>query len=169
MVGGKFHLIEFFARKQRRIVRSTFSAELNGVAGSHEIARLICLSFASVRLPNASAHDLQLLETSGRLPRAIRILTDFYSILTALAKESVTLPSEATLILLLLSLKEALRSFSLRKLSWCDTKDMLADGLGTGAVSRQAIVIATTRGSWDPKYAAHTHMETVRREPRSLI
>jgi hypothetical protein len=169
LVGGRFHLIEFFARKQRRIVRSTFSAELNGVADSHEIARLISLSYASVKLPNASASDLQRLETEGNLPYSIHIVTDCFSIFTALSKETVTLPAEATLILLLLSLKECLRAWSLRKLSWVDTRDMLADGLGKGAVSRKAIVEACCQASWDLKYKAVSHLEKLRKPPRSLF
>ena len=46
--GGTFHVIEFYARKQRRICRSTFAAELNSMADSLETTRLIaCLLYTS--------------------------------------------------------------------------------------------------------------------------
>jgi hypothetical protein len=43
--------------------------------------------------------------------------------------------------LLLLSLQEALCSWHLRKIHWVDTRDMLADALNKGAVSRKALVL----------------------------
>ena len=169
VLGGRFHVIEWYARKQRRIVRSTFSAELNASADAYETARLICFSVSALYCAGITAKELQRREASGKLPFQITLVIDCQSIFDALSKEQVHLPSEATLILLLLSLKEAMRSFHLRCLAWCDTRDMLADGLGKGAVSRRALCDAFNTGCWNLKFAVKVHRERIHHAARSAV
>jgi hypothetical protein len=169
VLGGRMHVIEWYARKQRRIVRSTFSAELNAAADAYETARLICFSLSALYCSGITAKELQRREASGKLPFQITLVVDCQSIFDALSKEQVQLPSEATLILLLLSLKEAMRSFHLRCLAWCDTRDMLADGLGKGSVSRRALVDASNDGVWNLRFAVKTHRERIHHAARSAV
>ena len=157
--GGPCHFIEFFSRKQRRVVRSTFSAELNSAADAYEVGRMITWTYAAIWSPQMSMKDIQLAESHGKLCLQIHLFIDCLSILESLKQEVIRTPSEATLILLLHSLKEALTSGHLRWLSWCDTVDMLADGLNKGAVSRRALVAAFCSGSWILKHPVITHTE----------
>ena len=41
--GGDMHIIDFVARRQKRVARSTFNAELNGVMDSVETAKMIAM------------------------------------------------------------------------------------------------------------------------------
>ena len=85
-------------------------------------------------------------EAKGKLPYHIDLYIDCRSILDSLKQEIVRVPSEQTLILLLLSLKESLLSHHLRHLIWTATNDMLADGLNKGIVSRRALGEAASTG-----------------------
>jgi hypothetical protein len=78
----KIHWIEYYARKQRRVVRSTFSAELNAAADAYEVSRLISLTLSSLFLPaSCTARSLGSLEAQGKLPFSIDLYIDCRSIL----------------------------------------------------------------------------------------
>ena len=66
--GGDFMVVEFYARKQKRVTRSTFSAELNALSDAHEFGRLITLTLSELTRPLPSARALILLDEQGRLP-----------------------------------------------------------------------------------------------------
>ena len=51
----------------------------------------------------------------------------------------------------------------IRRLWWIDTRDMLADGLNKGAVSRKALFTALMKGVW------HVAHETVSNISRGII
>ena len=54
------NMVDFIARRQRRVVRSTFSAELNGLVDSVEQMLLLAVYVASILLrdnPNSGAYD----------------------------------------------------------------------------------------------------------------
>ena len=166
---GPVHIIEYFARKQRRVVRSTFSAELNACCDAYEIGRLVTLTYCSCYLPGRSAAQLQVLEHNGKLPMHIVLIIDCMSILETLKQEVVKTPSEATLILLLLGLKEALLSHHLKAIAWVDTRDMLADALNKGAISRRALVEASCLGEWVLKHPFVQHGEVVHRAVKAVF
>jgi len=58
----------------------------------------------------------------------------------ALKAEEVQVPSEQSLILPLLQLKESLRTTTLKSIVWCDTRDMVADGLNKGVIARRDLL-----------------------------
>jgi hypothetical protein len=60
-----FHVLEFFARKQRRVTRSTFSAELNGLSDAYEFGKLIAMTFSEIIQPYVIAKSLTALEETG--------------------------------------------------------------------------------------------------------
>jgi hypothetical protein len=47
-----------------------------------------------------------------------------------------------------------LKSWTLRTLWWCDTHDMLSDGLNKGLISRRALNEASLTGIWQLKKQA---------------
>ena len=49
-------------------------------------------------------------------------------------------------------MREHMSTHRIRKLWWIDTRDMLADGLNKGAVSRRALVKALTQGVWNVEH-----------------
>ena len=166
--GGRFHLMEFYARKQRRVVRSTFAAELQALADAYEIGRLVSLTVASTRLPLTTAKQLIDLEGCGGLPVLVEAVVDCLSVFAALAQDDVRTPSEASLVMILHGLKEALLTHNLRRLWWVSTFDMLADALNKGSVSRKALVDFGLSGEWVLKHAAKAFQE-LRHVPLSGI
>jgi len=158
--GGSLHFVEYFARKQRRVTRSTFSAELNGAADAVEVGRLITLTYCSIMMPRISSAALRAAEASGKLALEMDLVIDCQSIFDALATETIKTPSESTLVLLLHSLKELLLSHALRRLWWCDARDMVADALNKGSCSRKAIMVAACSGTWSLAHAAKCWQET---------
>ncbi len=58
----------------------------------------------------------------------IDAVVDAKSVFDSLCVADIKAPSEASLIMILLSIKESLRNWTLRTLWWVDTTDMLADG-----------------------------------------
>ena len=146
--GGKFHVIDFYSRRQRRITRSTFAAELHGLADSLEIGKIIAMAFTEIAIPNLSPAKLSHLEESGKLCFPIEAVIDAKSVFDALTVTDVKVPSEGSLIMILLSIKESLLCHTLKTLWWVDTVDMLSDGLNKGAVSRVALFQSSLDGLW---------------------
>ncbi len=150
--GNLLHIIMFWASKQRRVTRSTFSAELNSLVDAIEFAKQLAMLMAEIISPQASAVALIRLEERGELPLKIVGVIDAQSVFDALRAAELKTPSEGSLMLLLCGLKEMLRSGLLRRLFWCDTSDMLADGLGKGTVSRAALMAVGETGEWLLRY-----------------
>ena len=157
--GSIVHVLEFYARKQKRVCRSTFAAELNGIADAVEIARLINFTIACCYRPFTTPLELQQLEDNNQLPLAIEVYTDCRSVYDALAAEDVRTPTESSLVLILHVLKELLRSRLISKLTWVHTDDMLADGLTKGGVSRKALFTFSLSGRWKLKHECRSHSE----------
>ena len=160
--GGRLHPVEYYSRKQRRVCRSTFAAELNGAVDAFETARLISITWSSIYMPGSTAEQIKTAEFAGKLPMPVDLYIDCYSILDSLKQEQVRTPAESTLILVLLSLKESLCSGMLRTLIWLDTRDQLADGLTKGAISRKALCEAFVTGKWKLAYKFEAFRELVR-------
>jgi len=158
--GGRIHLIEYYSRKQRRVTRSTFAAELHSLIDAVESAKVISHAFAELMsakpLPPA---ELIALEESGNLPIAIHACVDAQSVFDALKSADTRAPLEGSLVMCLLQLKEQMRTGTLTKLWWIDTLDMLADGLNKGCVSRAAILTACATGKWELKHKCMGHVE----------
>ena len=158
---GLIHILEFWARKQRRVTRSTFSAELNSLIDSVEFAKLLAMILAEIISPQPDALAVRRLEEAGKLPCNIIAVIDAQSVFDSLASPEIRPPSESSLIMLLCSLKEQLRSGLIRRLFWVDTLDMIADGLGKGSVSRQALLSLGNTGEWRLQFAPKGFSEAV--------
>ena len=156
---GIMHLLEFYSRKQRRVTRSTYAAELNALADAYEIGRLVSLTVSSVILGPVPARELLLREEQGKLPLPIHCAIDCFSVFESLSQEDLRMPSEASLILILHGLKEALLCHNLRELFWIATEDMLSDGLNKGAVSREALIRFGLTGKWSLSKPCKRHYE----------
>jgi hypothetical protein len=157
--GGTLHVWEFYARKQRRVCRSTFAAELHSLSDAVEMGKLCAIAATELYLPGISAAELSSLERKGQLYFEQEACTDAKSLFDALASKDTKLPLEASLIVVLLQLKESLLSHSLKRLWWTDTRDMTADGLNKGAVGRDALLTLGNSGSWKLLYEAISHSE----------
>eukprot|EP00971_Amphidinium_carterae_P351893 6492325-Amphidinium_carterae.1 len=144
--GGVFHVLEFYSRKQKRVTRSTFAAELHALADAIEMGRLIRSAILEVTHGAENAFALSSLEGCSSSPW-LEACVDAKSVYTALAAMDVSVPTEASLILVLLQLRELLMSGSLTALWWINTETMVADGMNKGTVKRDAL-LALGAGRW---------------------
>lgn len=162
-VGGHIQMIEFFSRRQRRVVRSTFGAELGSAADGVEIGKLIAYTLAELIIPNLTTAQIIRLDETGGLPVPIQLVTDCRSLYDALKVDDTSIPSESSLLMPLLQLKENLRTGTLQSIVWCDTRDMAADGLNKGCINRQALLQLATTALWSLNHPVHVHSESHRK------
>ena len=104
------------------------------------------------------------IEETGQLSIAIEAVIDAKSVFDSLAATDIKTPSEASLIMILLSIKESLCSYTLKTLWWVDTVDMLSDGLNKGAVPRTAL-LQSQNGIWSVAKPAVSFSEKTQRVP----
>lgn len=157
--GGICNVVEFFARRQRKVVRSTFGAELLSLADALEVARMVAYTLAELLVPNCTAASLARMDETGTLPVLLQAITDCKSLVDALAVEETQVPSESSLIMVLLQIKEALRTGTLSSIVWVDTRDMLADALNKGTIARHAIIQFSRSAEWTLQHPYHIHYE----------
>ena len=127
-----------------------------------EMAKLIAFAIAEISSPRPlQASDLVRFEETGTLPVHIEAVVDAKSVYDTLRTDETKLPSETSLIMPLLQLKEMLRCFTIRTLWWVDTRDMVADGLNKGMVSRVALIKLAATGLWTLEYQCLKHNEKI--------
>ena len=146
--GGRVHVIEVFSKKQRRVMRSTFGAEILGLNDAVEFGKLIAIALAELCEPTASLKTLADFEQDGTWPIGIEAVTDARAVKDAILNTDQKTPREDSLVLTLLQMRDNVATHRLRKLWWCDTLDMIADGLTKGAVSRSSIIRVCETGEW---------------------
>ena len=161
--GGNWHVIEFYSRRQRRVTRSTFSAELHGFADALEIGKMLAMLFTEVYTPNITPRELVRADETGALAISMDGVIDAKSVFDALSVADIRPPTEASLVMILLSIKEAMLTQTLKTLWWCDTVDMCADGLNKGAVPRTALLEVASVGKWVVRKPAVSFCEKVHR------
>ena len=77
---------------------------------------------------------------------------DCKSILSAVSADAIKVPTERGTLPHVQWSRELVDRKILKRLTWVDTRDMVADGMGKGAVHRQAIVEFMS-GHWTLKHA----------------
>ena len=140
-------MIEFVCRRQRRVVRSTYSAELNGLIDSIETAILVQILFHQIwHGCDQSVAMMAQLQEEGKLEPAIKGAVDAKAVFDSIRASDVCEPAESSLKLHLLAVRDKLLQGILRQPFWVDTRDMLADGLTKGSVNRSALQLAQEDG-----------------------
>ena len=168
--GGRFHPIEFYSRKQRRICRSTYSAELHGLVDAVETARLVTYAFTEILSAKPlSPSEMVVMDEQGWLCYDIEAVIDARSIFDSLVPADTKTPTEGSLIFVLLQLKELLKCGTLKSLWWVNTFDQLADALTKGCVARAEIITAFRTGMWLLKHECFQHTEQVRERVKSAL
>ena len=144
---GKCHLLEFVSERQRRVIRSTYSGELNGLIDAIELLLLIQMACHQCSTPgDTTALDMAHMLEDGSLEPPAEAVTDARSVFDSIAATDAGQLAESSLTLHLLAIRDRLRCGTLHALWWSDTRDMLADGLTKGSISRAQLEDATERG-----------------------
>ena len=138
--GGPVGIVEFYSRKQPRVCRSTFAAELCSTDDASSIGLLIRGMFSELVLGPCSAADLAARTDSGNLPVDLEIATDNRGMFSGVTAVEVKTPSEPHLLYVMKSLRDRLDSRSIGALWWFDTRDMVCDAMTKGNLSREPLL-----------------------------
>ena len=147
-VGGVLHVLEFFSRKQKRVTRSTFGAELHNMSECSELGMLLSGCVHEVYMGAQPAIKLAQLEDSGSFSVSVHLFLDAESVFQAVKASEISVPTEANLLYPLKALREHLDAGRIRSIHWKDTRDMLCDGLTKGSISRKALLLSFATGKW---------------------
>ena len=143
------NLLEYVCKRQRQVVRSTFSGEWNGLIDSIELLHVLRMCLHQVwQGTETTATGLAALFESGGLKPECEAVIEARSVFDCLAASDVGELVEGSLKLHVLSIRERLVSGTLHRLWWSDTRDMLADGLTKGSVPRDQLLACSNRGQY---------------------
>ena len=87
-----------------------------------------------------SGSELRRIREEGGFRLKLDMLTDSFSIFSYLRSLHLKFPSERGTLFHLAHLREALVLGIVSQYTWCDTRDMVADGLTKGSVDRELVV-----------------------------
>ena len=146
--GGKLHIIEHYSRKQKRVVRSTFAAEIHALVDSIEHGKLLMYALCEIYFGPQKPEELIKIEELGRWPIPLDAVVDAYAVFSTAVKDESKNPSEETLVTLVMVLREMLKSGRLNKIWWVHTEDMIADGLNKGSIPREPLLAIAYSGIW---------------------
>ena len=141
------HILDYAARKQQHVTRSTFAAELFAACDGVDHAMLIALTLHEIERGCNGASEARRLRDEGGLAFELWLAIDAMSVLAALSAEAIRAPAEKSLMGHLLWLRELADHGVLTGIAWVDTRDMLSDGLTKGSVARSLIDKAMS-GKW---------------------
>lgn len=150
-VGKKFEctVLDFYARKQTHVVRSTFAAELMAMIDAVQCGSLINLVLTELFSETTyAATDLAKMQESGKLLLPLEVYVDAKSVYDALAADPVRVPIEKSLYIHLLAMSDLIRRGVLTKVWWIDTKDMAADALTKGSIDREVVLLLGETAEW---------------------
>ena len=146
--GGVMHVLDFYTRKQARVNRSTFSAELNAQLEAIDIGLLLACFVSEVtsgvRPAIEMLHDFE----AGKLPIDLHVLGDAHGLFSATTSREISTPLERPLLYGVKAIRDYAEAGKVKALHRIDTRDMLCDALTKGGVSRQEILDCFARGEW---------------------
>ena len=96
--GGKMHLLDFYSRKQTRVNRSTFSAELNALLEAVDLGIVLCCFVSEVIDGPRPALEIAKSVDSGALPIDLHLLGDAHAVFSAICAAEISVPNEKTML-----------------------------------------------------------------------
>ena len=144
----KCQVLDWYARKHSRVVRSTYAAELLSLIDAVGQGNLIASCLDEVHVGAHSA--LELLQRHQQGLRSIQhdAGIDAKAVFDGITATQPRTPADKPLFLHALAMREYLEAGWVDRLYWFDTLAMLADGLTKGALDREALVLVCERGLW---------------------
>ena len=147
--GGECVILDYGTKKHKRVNRSTFAAELNAAVDTIDIATIVQFTLEEIFNPQCSTPEaMQKLFLSAKLMFPLELIIDAKAVYDAIVVPEYNMPTEATLVNHLHSVREQVRDGRIARLWWIDTRDMVADGLNKGGLPRDPILHLCERGKW---------------------
>ena len=97
--------------------------------------------------PTPPAQLAEIIE-SGRCDISVEGVVDAKAVFDAVTADAVKTPDDRHMLLHALKFREWLDRGAIRALWWCDTLDMIGDGMTKGSVDRKEILLLALQGIW---------------------
>jgi hypothetical protein len=133
------HIIEFVARQQRRVVRSTFTAELLGACDTLDKGTILAQMMHECVTGDIRPKSAVELTERGGYSVPYVLYLDALSVYASVTATFIKTPADNSVLFHLKYVRELLDNHVLSALCWADTRDMIADGLTKGTIDRQAL------------------------------
>jgi hypothetical protein len=133
------HILDFACKSQRHVTRSTFSAELLSAGDALDQGLLVGQLLHEIHSGVTSACEARDMRGYGGFSCPLTLYVDAKSVFAAVAATFTKLPAEKSLLCHVQFVRELLERRVLGDIVWIDTRDMSADGLTKGAVSRELL------------------------------
>ena len=143
---NSIQLLDFVSKKQSRVCRSTYAAELLSALDIAGAAMQINSAMSELLQGCMSASQLLSKQESMTHALQLDVILDAFSVWTSACAEDVKC-TDGAMMLHLLAFRELLGR-GISRLIWVDTRDMLADALNKGAIDRSAIRTACADAVW---------------------
>ena len=121
------------------MTRSTFTSELLAALDAQDRGFLIAQMLHHMTTGVGGVHEGRRLREDGGYASPMGLYIDALSVYAAVTATFIKTPADNSCLLQLLALREHINVGTLSVLCWCDTRDMIADGLTKGAVDRTAL------------------------------
>ena len=154
--GGPIAILEGYARKQKRVTRSTLSSETHAAIDAYDLGRMISMGFEQLLADHSfdPKRELNTVMRDGPLTVPVELAIDCCSLFDAARNTEGGKISEQTLVFAVEILRQDLRLDQvLAALYWVNTLDMTADAMTKGSVARKAVIEVLAQGVWKLAYA----------------
>jgi len=158
--GGRMHVLDYYSKKQSRVNRSTFSAELNNLLEASEFAMLIASAVHESMRGVDSIRNLVRQVDVGDLAIDIHLVGDAHAVWSAIANRTDKPPNEKQLLLTLKAMRSYIETGQICAIHRCDTRDMVVDCMTKGSISREPLLKACASGEWSMKVTEQVHTWT---------
>lgn len=145
---NQIQIIDFVSKKQSRICRSTYTAELYSALDLMALGNVINLALTEILTGTKTASELANIQEHGKHAIKADLVLDAKSVYDSVCSSEVKSTSDKLMLIHALKLKELLTLGIANRLLWIDTRDMISDALNKGVISREEIRRACSHGVW---------------------
>ena len=155
-------LLDWCSRKHTRVVRSTYIAELLTLLDAISQGVLIATAMHETMQGACGALSMSQLLDSGGLSMDVESCLDARAVFDSVMASPVRTPNDKLLLIHALAVREYLDRGVLKRLTWLDTLDMLADGLTKGVVERESLIRLANEGVWQLQGLEPVHSDVAK-------
>ncbi len=137
-----YHMLLAECKSLKLVTRSSFSSETLGLTGGLDSMWPLMVTLHEVAHGPLRADQARRIREEGGLKVSADALIDAKSVFDAVTASPQKAPAEKNLANHLFWVREWLEIGILDQLKWCDTRDMIADGLTKGKVERNLLLDA---------------------------
>ena len=121
---------------------------------------VLCCFVGDVIHGPTSALELTRSVDTGNLPLSLHLVGDAHAVFSSIVASEIAVPNERTMLFGVKAVRDYLDTKKITALHRVDTRDMLADALTKGTISRNDLLVALKEGVWRIKHLDQLHSFT---------